>query len=250
MPGREWLASFLQRRLIYRSATVGCECVRFSVLASFLGKWSVVRLGTRKPPAARSRGPRWPRGRSRFPSEPECPRPAPPRRLRSRPFPGGRRPTPAHGRVLSRSRTLPTHPGAARGRGTGGRAGPGPWSQPAESSRQPRAPPTEHCRTAGGAAAERAEAAAAGPGLLRPAAGGGWPARGWGCAGTPQEGPQQASRWPAPAGRGMGQTLHQGGECRGKGEPRRESRTLPGGQHTLATTSTEARMNLKCLPLV
>lgn len=96
------------------------------------------------------------------------------------------------------------------------------------------------------------EAAAAGPGLLRPAAGGGVARAGMGAAPGPRrEGPQQASRagQHLPAGV-RGQTLHQGGECGGKGESRRESRTLPGGQHTLATTSTEARMNLKCLPLV
>lgn len=33
-------------------------------------------------------------------------------------------------------------------------------------------------------------------------------------------------------------------------EPRSVSRTLPGGPHTPATTSTEARVLLKCLPLV
>lgn len=95
MPRREWLASFLQRRLIYRSATVGCECVRFSVLASFLGKWSVVLILEHETARSPEPGAKVPRGRSRFPSEPECPRPAPPRRLRSRPFPGGRRPPPA-----------------------------------------------------------------------------------------------------------------------------------------------------------
>ena len=52
MPRREWLASFLQRRLIYKPATVGCECVRFSVLASFLGKWYVVLI--LEPETARS----------------------------------------------------------------------------------------------------------------------------------------------------------------------------------------------------
>ena len=41
-----------QRRLIYKPATVGCECVRFSVLASFLGKWYVVLI--LEPETARS----------------------------------------------------------------------------------------------------------------------------------------------------------------------------------------------------
>lgn len=191
------------------------------------------------------------------------PRPAPPRRRRSRPFPGGRGPPPAAASRAGagtpayspRSSQRPRH-GRPRRPGAMAAAEPSPAARraPRRALSAPGGAP------GAGAAAERWEAAAAGPGPLRPAAGGG--GGGGGPRGSgPRRDPAGKSRsWRAGLastcrpGRGgrrctsdAARSAERGGFAREEAVPN-VSRTLPEGPHAPAATSVVARMLLKCWP--